>query len=145
MPEISGSLSASVKKHPCILCSQRKIKCDRNQPCANCKRSGSECLSLSTLPARKRKKRFAEAELLARLRKYEHHLRNYGADIEAINSEPSIPPETPNTKLSPPSSLSGSGDVKSISQTTLSVRRALRHVKRWLHSPLYFPSSDKYM
>jgi hypothetical protein len=39
------------------------------------------------MPPRRRKKRFPEAELLARLRRYEEHLRSYGADIDAINND----------------------------------------------------------
>lgn len=61
-----------------VLCQQRKVKCDRNEPCANCVKSRIECVSPSTLPPKKRKKRFPEAELLARLRRYEDHLRVSG-------------------------------------------------------------------
>lgn len=74
------------RKHPCVLCQRRKVKCDRKDPCGNCNKSGVECVPASTLP-RKRKRRFAEAELLARLRRYERHLKRYGADIDAINRE----------------------------------------------------------
>ncbi|TVY18754.1 Transcription factor vrtR1 [Lachnellula arida] len=88
----------SRKKHPCVLCQQRKVKCDRNDPCQNCTKARIECIPASALPPRRRKKRFPEAELLARLRKYEEHLKAYGADIDAINREdgpvPSkLPPE----------------------------------------------------
>ncbi|RFU24475.1 hypothetical protein B7463_g11863, partial [Scytalidium lignicola] len=75
------------KKHPCVLCQQRKVKCDRNEPCANCNRIGVECIPASTLPPRRRKRRFPEAELLARLQRYERHLKSYGANIDAINRE----------------------------------------------------------
>ncbi|KAK9322024.1 hypothetical protein V1517DRAFT_362119 [Lipomyces orientalis] len=75
------------RKHPCVLCQRRKVKCDRNEPCANCNNAGVECVPASTLPPRKRKRRFPEAELLTRLQRYERHLRRYGADIDAINHE----------------------------------------------------------
>lgn len=58
-----------------MLCQQRKVKCDRTEPCANCTKARVECISPSTLPPKKRKKRFPEAELLARLRRYEDHLK----------------------------------------------------------------------
>lgn len=61
--------------HVGVLCQQRKVKCDRNEPCANCVKARIDCISPSTLPPKKRKKRFPEAELLARLRRYEDHLR----------------------------------------------------------------------
>lgn len=84
---LAAAASAHEKKHPCVLCQQRKVRCDRLYPCGNCKKASAECSSPATLPTRKRKRRFPEAELLARLRKYEHHLKGYGADIEAINRE----------------------------------------------------------
>lgn len=65
------------RKHPCILCQQRKVKCDRNDPCSNCARARVKCLSPNLLQPKKRKKRFPEAELLARLRRYEDVLRGY--------------------------------------------------------------------
>ena len=37
--------------------------------------------------SRPRKKRYPEAELLARLKKYEAALKSYGADIEAIQHD----------------------------------------------------------
>lgn len=127
----------SRKKHPCVLCQQRKVKCDRNDPCANCVKALVECVSPSTLPPRRRKKRFPEAELLARLRKYEDHLRSYGADIDAINREvPNAGPQS-NTALSGtaspasirvPFSLPDSTSLEPI--RSLSIRRALKKVKK---------------
>lgn len=88
------------------------------------------------LPAKKRKKRFAEAELLARLRRYEDHLRRYGADINAINSE-----------VGPVSVISGSGVLRNFDDgqksqpaeiqprndavRSLAIRRSLKHVKKY--------------
>jgi hypothetical protein len=124
------------RKHPCVLCQQRKVKCDRNEPCRNCSKAGVACVSATTLPPRKRKRRFPEAELLARIRRYEQHLKAYGADLEAINNErsegdvSSIPSNTSIiTKYSEspvqPHSLSPGPHVRS-----LSVRRSLRHVEK---------------
>ena len=92
------------RKHPCVLCQQRKVKCDRNDPCVSCLKAGIECISASTLPPRKRKRRFPEAELLARIRRYEHHLKAYGADLDAINNDSNV------------------GDGSSVSSSTAAVR-----------------------
>jgi hypothetical protein len=70
----------------CLRCQQRKVKCDREQPCSSCVKARVECKSVALLQPRRRKKRFPEAELLARLRRYEELLKSYGADIDAINS-----------------------------------------------------------
>ncbi|KIV80799.1 hypothetical protein PV11_08275 [Exophiala sideris] len=72
------------RKHPCVPCQHRKVKCDRNDPCSNCARLRVECVAPNTDLPRKRKKRFAEAELLARLRRYEAYIKNNGLDPEDI-------------------------------------------------------------
>jgi Fungal Zn(2)-Cys(6) binuclear cluster domain len=124
--------SQNRRKHPCILCQQRKVKCDRIDPCANCVKARVECVSPTTLPPRRRKKRFPEAELLARLRKYEDHLRSYGADIDAINAEgPNSGPQpvsttTPIIKIST-SPLESSAPEPARS---LSIRRSLKNVEK---------------
>jgi hypothetical protein len=122
----TANRAVNPKKHPCVLCQQRKVKCDRAYPCGNCRKSSSECISPTTLPPRKRKRRFPEAELLARLRKYEYHLKSYGADIDAINREEvPIAPQTSiavKPRSSEPPILA---DVK-----PFSVRRSLRNVEK---------------
>lgn len=121
------------RKHPCVLCAQRKVKCDRNEPCKNCTKMGVECVSATTLPPRKVKRRFPEAELLARIRRYEHHLKDYGADLDAINSESS----QRTVFQGPVNTLNKSSSLKSLGHFTpettfpsLSARRSLRHVER---------------
>jgi Fungal Zn(2)-Cys(6) binuclear cluster domain len=124
--------SQSRRKHPCVLCQQRKVKCDRSDPCANCVKARVECVSPTTLPPRRRKKRFPEAELLARLRKYEDHLRRYGADIDAINREgpttgpPSHPTINPTNKTSPLDNT----PLKLEPIRSLSIRRSIKHLEK---------------
>lgn len=129
--------SQNRKRHPCVLCQQRKVKCDRADPCANCLKARVECVSPTTLPPRRRKKRFPEAELLARLRKYEDHLRRYGADIDAINREgPAAgPPTNPTVKTS----LLDTTSLKPEPIRSLSIRRSLKHFEK-LVAQLHFPS-----
>jgi len=121
------------RKHPCVLCQQRKVKCDRTDPCANCVKARVECVSPTTLPPRRRKKRFPEAELLARLRKYEQHLRSYGADIEAINAEGPNASLPSNTSSAPSVKVSPSPQVDSTITDpirSLSIRRSLKNVEK---------------
>jgi hypothetical protein len=127
----------SRRKHPCVLCQQRKVKCDRNDPCANCVKARVECVSPTTLPPKRRKKRFPEAELLARLRKYEDHLRSYGADIDAINREgPNAGPQSSTTStgaastptIKTPFPLLDSISIEPV--RSLSIRRSLKHVEK---------------
>lgn len=144
-PTTNESIPAHLRrKHPCVLCQQRKVKCDRNEPCQvsqvfsnlphlslsgpgswelsnsirmqyipvtqtprpgvsqsfhheswltrnslkqNCTKARVQCISPLTLPPKKRKRRFPEAELLAKIRRYEEALKGYGADIDAINGD----------------------------------------------------------
>jgi Fungal Zn(2)-Cys(6) binuclear cluster domain len=113
-----------------ILCQQRKVKCDREYPCSNCRKARAECISSSTQPPKRRKKRFPEAELLARIRRYEAHLKNYGADLDAINREEAPPPLiTPKEEMvtSPPSTT-----IEQLEDgyRSLSVRQSLKHVEK---------------
>jgi len=59
-----------------VLCQQRKVKCDRNSPCNNCNKAGLQCVPAALAP-RQRRRRFAERELLDRLRHYEDLLRQH--------------------------------------------------------------------
>ncbi|KAI3123872.1 transcriptional regulator family: Fungal Specific TF [Penicillium roqueforti] len=66
----------------CVLCQQRKIKCDRTFPCANCVRASEQC-EQST---RQRRRRFPERELLARLRRYESLLRQHNIEFDPLHT-----------------------------------------------------------
>jgi hypothetical protein len=70
----------------CVLCQQRKVKCDRKTPCNNCTKSGVECVSAAVAP-RQRRRRFAEKELLDRLRHYEGLLRQNAVSFEPLHPD----------------------------------------------------------
>ena len=81
----------------CVLCQQRKIKCDRSFPCANCRKSHAQCVPAATLPPRRRRRRLPERELLDRLRRYEGLLRQNNIDFEPLHVDPSaIEKQSPN-------------------------------------------------
>ena len=70
----------------CLMCQQRKIKCNRNFPCSNCIKSQTECIP-AALVQRRRRRRFPERELLDRLRKYEDLLRQNKIPFEPLHKE----------------------------------------------------------
>lgn len=72
----------------CVLCQQRKVKCDRKFPCANCVRGGSQCVP-AALIRRPRKRRFPERELLDRLQRYEDLLRQNNVNFEPMHKNAS--------------------------------------------------------
>ena len=71
-------------QHSCASCRRRKVKCDKKVPCTNCVKHDVTCVSAESSNSRPRKKRFPEAELLARLRKYEAALTKLGVDPDDI-------------------------------------------------------------
>jgi hypothetical protein len=71
----------------CVLCSQRKVKCDRKSPCTNCVKAGAQCVSAASVP-RQRRRRFPERELLDRLRLYEDLLRKHKIPFQPLHASP---------------------------------------------------------
>ncbi|KAK4122144.1 hypothetical protein N657DRAFT_492261 [Parathielavia appendiculata] len=77
----ASTFSAPPTKPPrilaCILCQGRKIKCDRNFPCANCIKSKVKCIPSTPAPARKRRR--PNQDLQERLTRCEEMLKEYAA------------------------------------------------------------------
>jgi hypothetical protein len=71
----------------CVLCQQRKVRCDKNKPCANCVKAKVECRVVPPQPPRRRKKRLQERDLVDRLKKYESLLTEHGVKFESIGQE----------------------------------------------------------
>ena len=88
--------SKSMRALACVLCAQRKLKCDRNTPCANCVKSRTQCLASTPRPLGRRKRKFPEQQLLERLRKYEDLLRKNNIAFEALPSVPSASKQSKN-------------------------------------------------
>ena len=44
------------KVYSCILCRQRRVRCDRKQPCSNCVKAGAECKASNPAPPNRAKK-----------------------------------------------------------------------------------------
>ena len=73
---------AGLKPFSCLTCRQRKIKCDRNNPCSNCTRGGRPCSFVVPMRGKPSRRKPVREGLHARLRRYEEMLKAYGADIE---------------------------------------------------------------
>lgn len=69
--------------HSCILCQQRKVRCDRQKPqCSNCVKARAECIPSTPAAPRRRRRKLSEMDISARLRKYEHLLRVNGIRLD---------------------------------------------------------------
>lgn len=70
-------------QHPrsCVVCRQRKVKCDRQQPCSNCTRSACVCVyPTGRGRAPKRARRVADAQLVDKLARLESIVQHLAAE-----------------------------------------------------------------
>lgn len=74
--------------HSCVLCQQRKVKCDKQRPCSNCIKARAACVPSAPAVPRRKKRRLTEQDLAARLRRYEHLLKKNGVKIEEDEDAP---------------------------------------------------------
>lgn len=70
--------------HSCVLCQQRKVRCDKQKPCANCVKAQVDCRVVPPQPPRRRRKKPHERDLIERLKKYENLLAQHGVNFEPI-------------------------------------------------------------
>ncbi|KAJ5630959.1 uncharacterized protein N7484_011059 [Penicillium longicatenatum] len=68
----------------CILCQQRKVRCDQQKPCTGCVRAQVECKVAPIQPARRKKRKIQEGDLIDRLKKYEALMARNGIDFNSI-------------------------------------------------------------
>lgn len=85
-PATPLNTTASQRVLACVLCQQRKVKCNRDFPCANCVRARVPCVPAS-LAQRQRRRRFPERELLDRLRHYENLLCQNNITFEPLHKD----------------------------------------------------------
>lgn len=115
---VAVSHDASLKLtrgHSCVLCQQRKVRCDKNKPCANCVKAGVDCKVVPPQPPRRRKKKPHERELIERLKKYETMLNQHGVDFDPIGHT---------LKASDPASLDEIEEIEHGSELNLDTLRA---------------------
>ncbi|KAJ4267166.1 hypothetical protein NW762_003267 [Fusarium torreyae] len=70
----------------CVLCQQRKKKCDRKSPCSFCVKAKTQCIP--STPAPKRSRRKPTKELLARLERCEELLKRCTCVQKSLMYEP---------------------------------------------------------
>ncbi len=110
-PGTSHAVPPSESRPPrilsCTLCAQRRVKCDKKQPCGNCIKAGVECISSVPSRSRRRRRRAADStvdDLLARCKRYERLLLSYGATKDLLDNDDDDTSRTVrNSDLTPPS------------------------------------------
>ncbi|KAF2157034.1 hypothetical protein K461DRAFT_283833 [Myriangium duriaei CBS 260.36] len=82
--EFTGNAAKSPRVLSCVSCQQRKVKCERKRPCTNCVKAGTQCVAAALAP-RQRRRRFAERDLLDRIRQYEALLRRHSISFDPLH------------------------------------------------------------
>lgn len=82
-PELSATKNS--KGRSCVLCQQRKVRCDRKDPCSACTRARVECIVRAPAPPRRRSRKPPDSDLLARLTRYEQILPSFGSKIDGAD------------------------------------------------------------
>ncbi|KAI0425544.1 fungal-specific transcription factor domain-containing protein [Xylaria sp. FL1042] len=79
----------------CVLCRQRKVKCDRRQPCSNCIRAGSNCVHPPGAGrAAKRPRQAVDTKVLDRLSHLETTIRRLQQQAKSREAESQIASES---------------------------------------------------
>lgn len=91
---LSGAVT--MKGHSCLTCTRRKVRCDRDEPCSNCKRRKQDkCVYPDTSPN-------------DRIKRLEILVRSLGGDPEDGAFASSTNPETSTPAVQAPTSNSNS-------------------------------------
>lgn len=84
-PESSARDQPVQKAHSCVLCAQRKVKCDKLPGgCNNCTKARVPCIYKAPPPPRRRRKGVRDVDINTKLRIYEDALREAGLDPEDL-------------------------------------------------------------
>lgn len=62
----------------CFICRQRKVKCDRGNPCSNCIKGAEKCSYIAPVRGKRRITKPAKEGLHAKLKRYEQLLESCG-------------------------------------------------------------------
>lgn len=94
----SSLLSQPTHLRSCVLCRQRKVKCDRRQPCSNCVRAGANCVHPPGAGrAAKRPRQAVDTKVLDRLSHLEATIKRLQQQAKGRETEPSAPSESVQT------------------------------------------------
>jgi Fungal Zn(2)-Cys(6) binuclear cluster domain len=72
----------------CFICRQRKVKCDRENPCSNCLKAAEKCTYIAPVRGKRRITKPAREGLHAKLRRYEQLLESHGLNPQVLVNGP---------------------------------------------------------
>ncbi|KAJ3479025.1 hypothetical protein NLG97_g8424 [Lecanicillium saksenae] len=118
-PDTPGSgadVAAKAFSFSCLVCRQRKVRCDHTQPCSNCKRANIDCEYVVPVRGKRKRTRPSRETLHAKIQRYESMLKTRGVDVtgraesedglsesnETADSPTSLSVATPRNETAPP-------------------------------------------
>ncbi|MCJ1392721.1 hypothetical protein MMC18_005592 [Xylographa bjoerkii] len=126
------------KVHSCVLCRQRRVRCDRKQPCSNCVKAGAECRLITPAPPNRVKKGRLSENLYAKVKSHEQIFPGEKVGTELFTSKANGP--RPGQALSEVGS-----DSPSTSLSTLRGKFIVDDGKpRYVDSTLWTDLSDEF-
>ena len=96
-------------KLSCVACRQKKIKCDRAEPCRHCVKAGTQCVPQTRAKVTRRLKKPADNQVLERLRQLESIVSRLEGDGSSSSQSP--PPVTFSENQPPPHSTTSIADT----------------------------------
>lgn len=81
---LTSSVLSSRPTYSCIRCSDRKVRCDRQNPCNTCVKHNVQCLFRTLPPPRKKQRHVKEGNLKDKLKRYEALLQKQGVDPNGL-------------------------------------------------------------
>ena len=76
----------------CVICRRRKVRCDKTDPCKNCRKAGIECTFPLPGRAPRKARKPPDTELLARLRRLEGVVQTLGVGVDEDGNVSSTSP-----------------------------------------------------
>ena len=70
--------------YSCIRCSDRKVRCDRQNPCGTCIKRNVQCTFRSPPPSRRKERRNRDGTLKDKLERYEALFQRLGVDADVL-------------------------------------------------------------
>ncbi|KAH8660276.1 hypothetical protein BX600DRAFT_55668 [Xylariales sp. PMI_506] len=77
---------SSVIRRACDTCTRRKVKCDKQNPCANCSKALKECTYGTPVSSQRHRKRVAEGDLWSRINEYEQLMRKHNIKFNPLDT-----------------------------------------------------------
>ncbi|EXJ86279.1 hypothetical protein A1O1_06649 [Capronia coronata CBS 617.96] len=78
----AASSGPRLNPRSCVTCRRRKVRCNKQNPCANCVRAGIECVFPGPGRAPRKSRKPPDTELLARLQRLEGVVHSLGAQVD---------------------------------------------------------------